>query len=91
MREDGLLNTMNGIPVILSESLTQAGEPQQVRYSWRQRLLSWPWRPWVATYTVIPQVPYRGAMQMASGRLLMHPATFRALKEATDLAGSVTP
>lgn len=48
------------------------GEPMQVRRSWRERLLTWPWRPLQSTKTVIPKVPYQGAYQIGN-RLLMHP------------------
>jgi hypothetical protein len=72
----------NGVRVYLTVSLTEAGEPMQVVRSWRERLLSWPWRPWIRCKTVTPQRPYRGALNMKGG-LVMHPLTFMALKEAT--------
>ena len=35
--------------------------PVQVRRTWRERLLSWPWRPWVKTRLAVKMYPIRGA------------------------------
>jgi len=72
---------LTGVRVTLSEYLTEAGEPVTVRRTWSQRLLSRPWRPWQATYTYTPQVPYRGALTLPGGGLVMHPETWRQMKE----------
>lgn len=71
----------NGLKVIESVWLTEPGDPVEVRYSWRQRLFSWPWRPWRATYTMIPQVPMKGGVRMSNDTIVMHPETLRQLKE----------
>lgn len=76
----------NGIRVITSEWLTEAGEPVTVRRSWRERLLTWPWRPFQTTRTYVPQIPYRGAYKLPSGVMLMHPDTFRSLGCREDRA-----
>lgn len=70
--------TLQGMRVRESEWLTVSGDPVQVRYSWRRRLLSWPWRPWVATYTMIPQVPDPDVYRFGN-ELVMHPQTLRTL------------
>lgn len=77
-------DNLAGMRVIESEWLTEPGEPQQVRRTWRQRLCTRPWRPWKATCTVIPQVPYRGAMQLNHRTLVMHPQTLRTLRDQLD-------
>ncbi len=69
-----------GMRIIESELLVEDGAPVTVRRPWSERLLSRPWRPWTATRTVIPKVPYRGAVRMNSQTLVMHPETVRALK-----------
>lgn len=77
MKDAGL--PFNGMCVIESAYLEEDGEPYTVRRSWRERLFSRPWRPFVATRTVVPKVPYRGAMRIGPNTLLMHPATLRAM------------
>ena len=71
-------NMFNGTPVILSQWLVKAGEPQEVRRSWRERLFSRPWRPFKATYTVVPQVPSDQILHTAQG-FIMHPEMWRRL------------
>lgn len=71
---------LNGMRVIESVHLEQDGEPQTIRLTWRERLLTWPWRPWIATVTFVPKVPYRGAIQLNANTLVMHPTTFRQLR-----------
>lgn len=78
-----------GMRILLSEYLVQNSEPYEVRLSWRKRLLSWPWRPWQATVTVVDVIPYQGAFQINSTTLVMHPDTYRKVKEG--LAVEVTP
>lgn len=63
----------SGLRVITSEWLTQPGDPIEVRRTWRQRLFSRPWRPFQATYTVIPQVPYQGVVMLNNRTVVMHP------------------
>lgn len=72
-----------GMRVILNQHLSQAGAPVTVRRSWRDRLLSWPWRPWIATRTHIPQVPSTEVLVMGN-TLHMHPALWRTLKDQQE-------
>lgn len=76
------MNNFNGMRVIESVHLTQDGKPYQVRRSWRFRLFSLPWRPWQTTYTVVPRVPYKGAIQIDANTLIMHPETVRYLRRS---------
>lgn len=64
--------TFAGLKIITTPELMERGEPIQVRYTWRERLISWPWRPWVATYTRIPLVPSSRIYRMGHS-LVMHP------------------
>lgn len=79
--------TFAGVRIIESPCLTEAGEPQAVRRSWRERLCSRPWRPWKATKTVVPQVPSRTVYRLAGGRLLMHPEIAREYRRALAEGG----
>lgn len=75
-------------PVILeSNDCVEDGEPVEVRRSWRERLFSWPWRPWCATKTVVPKVPMSGGYiidghKLGGGRtrIIMHPKTAAAFR-----------
>ncbi len=72
----------NGMRVIANAALTEAGEPYEVRRSWKERLFSRPWTPLLSTRTVVPQVPLKGGYQIARDTLMMHPETIRQLKLA---------
>jgi hypothetical protein len=83
MDRDNLANlTFGGMRIIESLLLEEDGEPIIVRRRWVERLFSWPWRPFVATRTIIPRIPYRGAVRVNETTLAMHPATFRRLKDS---------
>jgi hypothetical protein len=72
---------INGMRIIESAYLEEDGEPYQVRRTWRERLFTRPWRPLVATRTVVPKVPFRGVIQLNATTLVMHPVTLRQLRE----------
>lgn len=74
-------NMFSGIRIIESASLTESGEPCEVRRSWRERLLSRPWRPLKATRTVILQVPMKGGVMIGKNTMAMHPDTLRQLRQ----------
>lgn len=71
-----------GMRVIESTYLEQDGEPYTARRTWRERLFTRPWRPLVRTYTVVPRIPYQGFVQLNATTLVMHPATYRQLRES---------
>jgi hypothetical protein len=71
---------IDGLEIVTSAWLTQPGEPVEVRRTWRQRFFTRPWRPWRATYTMIPQVPMDGAVQIGPRKFVMHPDTLLRLK-----------
>jgi hypothetical protein len=70
--------TFNGWPVITSTWMTRS-ETREVPRPWRDRLWSWPWRPWRATMLVTVQVPSDDVLRVG-GRLVMHPATLAKLQ-----------
>ena len=72
---------INGMRVIESVYLVQDGKPYPVRRTWRERLFSRPWRPLVATRTVIPKVPYQGAVRLNEWTIVMHPSEVLRLAE----------
>lgn len=83
------MNTFAGLRIIESPYLEEDGEPVTVRRSWRERLFSRPWRPFVTTRTVIPKIPYRGAVRLNQTTIVMHPATVLELKKSLDWTGQI--
>lgn len=74
-----------GISIIESDHLTVQEECTNQR-SWRERLLSWPWRPWQATEVIIEQVPDPN-VYWVKGRaaIVCHPAIAQCIREAIAL------
>jgi hypothetical protein len=70
--------------VTISAYATKPGDPVTTRRSWRNRLLSWPWRPWVATTTHTPMVP--AAYRTPQGWVI-HPALEYELLRLTAQKG----
>jgi hypothetical protein len=56
LKSDRLPATLKGIPIIESAHLTKTVSFERT-LTWRERLFSWPWRPWVKTITEYAQVP----------------------------------
>ncbi len=58
-------------------------EERTVTRTWRERLLTRPWRPWERTKTVTVQVPSKTGYFLDYGRtLVMHPETAKRLQES---------
>ena len=72
-------DAFTGMRVLESVDCVRDGEPYQVRRRWRDRLFSRPWRPWVATLTVVPKIPH--SLQLGPRTILAHPAIVRRLRE----------
>jgi hypothetical protein len=68
---------MNRVRIVESAYLVVDGKPYTARRSWRERLISRPWRPFVASRVVVPKVPHPGAVQIGPDTFLMHPETAR--------------
>lgn len=71
-----MLNQREGLPfgnarVYISTACVEDGPTRMVVLTWRQRLCSWPWRPWVGTRTYTTKVP--AIYRFDNGDLLMHP------------------
>lgn len=86
MRPDRRLDALcfNGLKVVESVYLTEPGEPMSIPRTWKERLWSWPWRPWQATRIIIPQVPQRGGT-IIGDTIYMHPATVQQVRELREL------
>lgn len=73
MQSGRLLEMMiNGLPVITNLYLTDTKE-EIVNLTWKERLLSWPWKPHVKTKLVSKQVPSRQVI-ITKEFIAVHPA-----------------
>ena len=68
-----MINPQLGLLVVEDDNMVTTGTPYQARRTWGERLLSWPWRPWQRTKTVIPVVPDTRVLRMGN-RIVCHPA-----------------
>jgi len=62
-------------------------EVQIIKRSWRERLWSWPWRPWVVTKVFHKPVMYR-----IGNKIVAHPSLMsqiRDAEQANDAVGTV--
>lgn len=65
---------IDGIPIYENANMVIDGEPYEVRRTWRERLLSRPWRPWRATRWVTPKIPDPRVLAGPNNRWFMaHP------------------
>lgn len=79
----------NGKHVITSLFMTEAGDPIEVRRGWRERLWSWPWRPWRRTRTIIPQMPSK-TVYVTQNSIVIHPAMLDELRKLDGTVASST-
>ncbi len=75
----------DGIRIVESIYLVEPGDPIEIRRSWRERLFSRPWTPLKTTRTLIPNVPYKGAIRIDNTTIVMHPETVRQFRAAAAL------
>jgi hypothetical protein len=74
----GVPDSINGLRIVESEWLTVT-RSTLVTLTWRERLLSWPWRPWVPRRVVTTVVPSPHVYQFGD-TLAMHPETLKRLR-----------
>jgi hypothetical protein len=71
-----------GFRIIEDPNCVIDGPTRIVQRSWRERLFTCPWRPWVATYAVTPKIPNPDAVRLDHiNALLMHPQTAREFRK----------
>lgn len=73
--------TFNGITILPNANMTEHGEPINIRRTWKQRLFSWPWKPWCNIMTVTPYTPSKKVYMLKSqGIAFAHPAVIDELR-----------
>jgi hypothetical protein len=66
----------SGMEVIVSQYASRRVETT-TRRNWRERLISWPWRPWLA---FVKSVRYEPTAFTMNGKLVVHPEYLAAIK-----------
>ena len=69
-----------GMQLLESAYMTVTKETT-VKRSWRERLLSRPWRPWKTTKIVVSQEPDPNLYRIGRTQIVGHPATIAKLKK----------
>lgn len=69
-----------GMRVIEDVNLVTA-QPLVVNLTWRQRLFSWPWRPWESTKVVVQYVPDQRVYAKDDSTIVCHPVIAQKIKE----------
>ena len=67
-----------GYPVVASDRMV-AYHSEDKQLSWKDRLFSWPWRPWRKTKTVCWTTPLR-TTYLLDGIFFMHPELYNEIK-----------
>lgn len=66
--------------IIESDQLYET-KTRSVRRSWRERLFTRPWRPWIATKTISYRVPSE-CIYVMDDKIVCHPSVAEALRHA---------
>jgi hypothetical protein len=69
----------NGLKILESLYLVVPDGEQIVKRTWRQRLLSWPWRPWVSTTHIAKYKPDQNLYKIGEDSIVGHPVTIAKL------------
>lgn len=78
--------TLLGKRVVLNDTACTKSVDEIVPRPWRERLCSWPWRPWRPTKTVTKLVPSDSIYMLGfmGNTIMMHSQTWKRLKEAVE-------
>lgn len=83
------LHQICGMNIRTNPLLTIPGPLVEVRSTWKERLFTMPWRPWIRTRGVISQIPSREMYMLPDNTIVMHPELWREVREAIARAEQV--
>lgn len=69
----------HGYKIILNRQLSTP-IPEEINRTWKERLFSWPWRPFKKTKIIIRYEPIK-TIYSDGNKLIMHPEVFRVFRE----------
>lgn len=76
IEDELLIGRFLGRPVYVSPFLV---DTKTVPRTWRERFLTWPWRPWRKTKTV--EAPSNQILDMAGKGFVVHPAKWEEMRK----------
>ena len=76
----------HGRRIVEDISMTVPGDPIKEKRTWKERLFTWPWKPFKAYNTTIPQVP-SGEVIIVDDYFIMHPFIADAFKKSIENEG----
>ena len=71
---------INGIRVVVNTELLEDGQAVVVRRTWKERICSKPWQPWISVKITRIKVPSKKAL-VANGCIVVHPEMLQRLRE----------
>jgi hypothetical protein len=78
--DDFLCYGLGGIPILESEHCLDEVTRTRAR-TWRERLLSWPWRPWIGETTYVTLVPSKHVYMLQNPPcIICHPVTAKEIR-----------
>lgn len=75
---------LHGNRIVTDRRLEKRGARIDIPLTWKERLLSWPWRPWISTQSDWLMEPSDEIVQMPDGTLVMHPEMLKRLQREID-------
>ena len=76
----GAVGTLLGLYIHTSPYLVTQ-ESRQVPRTWRERLFSRPWQPWVGAKTISVEVPSKQILNVGNSMLICHPEMLKAIRK----------
>ena len=70
-----------GVAIIESLHMTKSKVFEYNR-SWKERIFSWPWRPWAKVREEIIQIPVEEVLMIGNNMAVCHPAIARLLRDS---------
>jgi hypothetical protein len=80
--DKGLLTRIISSPRIIQDSNLVKITTKTVERTWKERLLSWPWRPWKSTKAITIEEPDMDYYVIAQGVIVCHPTAARVLMDS---------
>jgi len=80
----GQLANIAGKQLIENPNMVVFGESYDVRRSWRERLFTRPWKPWVIFKRLTPMVPMKKLL-LAGDKIIGHPEAIKELIRGIDI------
>jgi len=75
------MNRIAGYNYVENWNMVVDGKPYRVNLTWKERVFSWPWRPFKKTKFVTPKVPDPNVI-IIGNQIYAHPAVIESIHQA---------